>query len=42
MTPMAGQAMANDKCGGFTITQAGARGLTLASPSAALIAECWR
>jgi type IV pilus assembly protein PilE len=42
MRPVPGQTMADDKCGGFTITQAGARGLTLASPSAALIAECWR
>jgi type IV pilus assembly protein PilE len=42
MLPLADQAMANDKCGGFTITQAGAKGLTAASPSAALLAECWR
>lgn len=42
MAPLAGQAMAKDKCGGFTITQAGAKGLTAASPSAALLAECWR
>lgn len=42
MLPLAGQAMANDKCGGFTITQAGAKGLTTASPNAALFAECWR
>lgn len=42
MTPLAGRAMTNDKCGGFTITQAGAKGLTAVSPSAALIAECWR
>lgn len=42
MSPLAGQAMAGDKCGGFTITQAGARGVTAVSPTAALIAECWR
>ena len=42
MLPLAGQAMANDRCGGFTITQAGAKGLTAAPPSAALLAECWR
>ena len=42
MLPLAGQAMADDKCGGFTITQAGAKGLTAASPTAALLAECWR
>ena len=42
MAPLAGQAMAKDKCGGFTITQSGAKGLTAASPSAALLAECWR
>ena len=34
--------MADDKCGGFTVTQAGAKGLTAASPTAALLAECWR
>lgn len=42
MLPLADQAMARDKCGGFTITQAGAKGLTAAPPSAALTAECWR
>jgi type IV pilus assembly protein PilE len=42
MLPLAGQAMANDKCGGFTLTQSGVRGLTVVSPSAALLAECWR
>lgn len=41
LLPLAGQAMAHDKCGGFTITQAGAKGLTAPSPSAALLAECW-
>lgn len=41
MLPVAGQAMANDKCGGFTITQAGTKGLAAASPSAALLVECW-
>jgi type IV pilus assembly protein PilE len=41
MTPLAGTAMANDKCGGFTITQAGAKGLT-GPASSALLAECWR
>jgi len=42
MQPLAGQAMANDKCGGFTMTQAGAKGLVAASAGAALTAECWR
>lgn len=42
MLPLAGQAMAQDKCGGFTITQAGAKGLAAGSPGAALLAECWR
>ncbi|WP_411878706.1 type IV pilin protein [Polaromonas sp. YR568] len=42
MLPLAGRAMDNDRCGGFTITQAGAKGLTTASPGAALLAECWR
>lgn len=41
MAPLAGQAMEGDKCGGFTITQAGAKGLTGAA-SNALLAECWR
>jgi len=42
MLPLAGRDMARDKCGGFTITQAGAKGLTAGSPGAALLAECWR
>jgi type IV pilus assembly protein PilE len=42
MRPVSPGAMANDKCGGFTLTQAGVKSLTVASPTAALIAECWR
>jgi type IV pilus assembly protein PilE len=42
MLPLAGRVMADDKCGGFTITQAGAKSLTVAVPGAALLAECWR
>ena len=42
MRPLSTASMANDKCGGFTLTQAGAKGITAASPTAALIAECWR
>lgn len=42
MRPLSGKSMANDKCGGFTLTQAGVKGITAASPTAALIAECWR
>jgi len=30
-----------DKCGGFTLTQAGERGLTSASASPELVEECW-
>jgi len=42
MRPLSTGTMANDKCGGFTLTQAGTKGITAASPTAALIAECWR
>lgn len=42
MRPLTTARMANDKCGGFTLTQAGVKGITAASPTAALIAECWR
>lgn len=42
MRPLTTASMANDKCGGFTLTQAGVKGITAASPTAALIAECWR
>jgi type IV pilus assembly protein PilE len=34
-------AQAGDKCGEFTLTQAGERGLSSASASAELKAECW-
>jgi type IV pilus assembly protein PilE len=30
-----------DKCGGFTLTQSGARGLTSTTASTQLVAECW-
>jgi type IV pilus assembly protein PilE len=42
MRPVSTASMANDKCGGFTLTQAGVKGITAAAPTAALIAECWR
>ena len=42
IVPLPEHAMAADKCGGFTITQSGAKGLTGHSPNAALVAECWR
>lgn len=42
MRPVTTASMANDKCGGFSLTQAGVKGITAASPTAALIAECWR
>jgi type IV pilus assembly protein PilE len=42
MRPLTDKSMANDKCGGFTLTQTGAKGITAAAPTAALIAECWR
>jgi type IV pilus assembly protein PilE len=42
MRPVSTATMANDKCGGFTLTQAGVKGITAAAPTAALIAECWR
>ena len=34
-------AQANDKCGGFTLTQSGERGLTSTSTDSNLITECW-
>jgi type IV pilus assembly protein PilE len=44
MRPIAGGRMQNDACGGFVITQAGAKGVTgfggAATPTQ--IAECWR
>lgn len=42
MRPLSTASMANDKCGGFTMTQSGAKGITAAGATAALIAECWR
>jgi type IV pilus assembly protein PilE len=42
MRPLSPGPMANDRCGGLTLTQAGAKGITAAAPTAALIAECWR
>lgn len=42
MRPLNPGAMASDKCGAYTMTQAGAKGITVAGASAALIAECWR
>lgn len=34
-------AQADDRCGGFTLTHAGARGLTSGDASDELIRECW-
>ncbi len=42
MRPLGEGSMANDKCGGFTLTQSGAKGITIAGATATLIAECWR
>ena len=42
MRPMADGSMAADKCGGLTINQAGAKGITISNPAASLVAECWR
>lgn len=42
MRPVGTGSMANDKCGGFSMTQAGVKGITAAAATAALIAECWR
>jgi type IV pilus assembly protein PilE len=42
MRPVSPGPMASDKCGGFTMTQVGVRGITIADASTALIAECWR
>ena len=42
MRPLTTASMANDKCGGFSLTQAGVKGVTAAGATAALIAECWR
>ncbi|SDM76952.1 type IV pilus assembly protein PilE [Polaromonas sp. JS666] len=42
MRPLSTANMANDKCGGFTLTQSGAKGITAAGATADLIAECWR
>jgi len=38
-TPQNGQAV--DKCGGFTLSQDGKRGLSSDSASAELVADCW-
>jgi type IV pilus assembly protein PilE len=42
MRPLTTASMANDKCGGFSLTQAGVKGVTAAGATTALIAECWR
>jgi type IV pilus assembly protein PilE len=42
MRPVTTANMANDKCDGFTLTQAGVKGITAAGATTALIAECWR
>ena len=42
MRPVATATMANDKCGGFSMTQSGVKGITAPGATAALIAECWR
>lgn len=45
MRPLAAAMMANDRCGTFTLTQAGVKGIISAAipvPTAADIAECWR
>lgn len=42
MRPVTTASMANDKCGGFSLTQAGVKGVTVAGATTALIAECWR
>ena len=42
MRPISGTTMANDSCGGFTLTQTGAKGITVAGATADKIAECWR
>jgi type IV pilus assembly protein PilE len=44
MRPIAGGRMAGDACGGFVITQAGAKGVTGfgGAATAAQIADCWR
>ncbi|MFZ3218723.1 MAG: type IV pilin protein [Rhodoferax sp.] len=42
MRPIAGTAMASDSCGGFTLTQTGAKGITVAGASADTVAGCWR
>ena len=38
MVPVAGQAMANDPCGSFTINQTGLKGVT----GSWTVAQCWR
>ena len=38
MVPVAGQSMANDPCGSFTITQTGLKGVT----GSWTVAQCWR
>ena len=42
MRPLAGMTMENDQCNGFTLTQTGAKGITVTGATAAQIAECWR
>lgn len=42
MRPLGDASMANDKCGGFSLTQSGAKGITIAGATAELVAECWR
>ncbi|MDO9165601.1 MAG: type IV pilin protein [Rhodoferax sp.] len=42
MRPLNPGTMANDMCGGFTLTQSGAKGITVPGATAQQIAECWR
>ena len=44
MVPTSGRAMASDKCGSFTLTSTGVRGVEVggSAGSAALRDECWR
>ena len=42
MRPLAAGSMATDKCGGFSLTQSGARAITAAGATTALTNECWR
>lgn len=42
MRPLGAGVMATDKCGGFSLTQSGARAITAPGATAALTTECWR